>query len=214
MLSHHNHKIKLTGKLYGYKSASFDLPAGHSCPAANLCHSRVNVDSQGKRYIEDRGQFRCYAVKAEAQYTNVYNLRHANFAATREESFVGTITDEIQSKRLTLVRIHSSGDFYSWEYFQKWIQVIKSLPGVTFFAYTKQATFVKWYLENELPNFKLCYSMGGLHDKYATKHNLPHCTVIVDGFNPEGLPISCTHENPCDDFLYIMRGESFGINFH
>lgn len=214
MLSYWNSKIKMTGKKYGYKSASFDMLAGHTCPMANICHSKVVEDKKGKRHIVDEGQFRCYAVKAEVAYTTVYKHRKANIEKSQSESFVDDMIQEIQDNKVTLIRIHTAGDFYNWQYFQKWITIIKALPEVTFFAYTKQASFVKWYLEHELPNFKMTYSMGGLMDKYAIEHGLPHCTVIVDGYNPENLPITCTHEDKVNDFEYIMRGESFGIAFH
>ncbi len=213
MLSFKNQKIMLTGKTYGYKSASFDLLAGHTCPMANLCHSRT-VIKDGHRTVEDKGQFRCYAVKAEVAYTNVYNLRKNNYDATQAENFVDRMVEEIKAHKLNLIRIHSSGDFYDYSYFQKWIEIIKRLPDVTFFAYTKQASFVKWYLDHSLPNFKMTYSMGGMMDSYAVKNTLPHCSVIVDGINPENLPLSCTHANKVDDFEYIMKGESFGIAFH
>lgn len=84
MLGLGNHKIKLTGEVYGLKSATFDLLAGHTCPMANLCHSQVEIKN-GKREIKDFGEFRCYATKnnlptcyvitdLEDWYKNHYNL--------------------------------------------------------------------------------------------------------------------------------------------
>lgn len=213
MLSFYNHKMIETGKRYGYKCASFDLQAGHTCPMANLCNSRV-IEVNGRRKVEKRGEFMCYAVKAEVQYPNVHNLRVNNKVETLQPSFVDKIIDEIQRNKVTLLRIHSAGDFYDYSYFRKWLDVIVSLPDVLFFAYTKRATFMKKYLDNPLDNFRMTYSLGGLEDAYAMKYNLPFCQVIVNGHNPYGLPISCTPDNPADDFEYIMRGESFGINFH
>lgn len=226
MLSFYNHKIKVTGKRYGYKSAAFDLSAGHTCPAASLCHSRVVVEN-GKRKIEDFGQFRCYATKAEVLYPNVYNLRLQNHERSKQDNFVSLVIEAITAKKLTLIRIHSSGDFYDFEYFKKWYAIVQALPHVTFFAYTKQATFVKWYLAHKLPNLAITYSMGGLHDKYALQNNLPSCTVVLDEheINNDGtmfrdpntnawIPLACLPDNIASDFEYIMRGESFGIKFH
>ena len=224
MLSYNNHKMKVTGKKYGYRVASFDLLAGHTCPAASLCHSRVVVEN-GHRKIQDFGQFRCYATKSEVAYTNVYNMRLRNFELSKQDDFVSLVKTAIQAKKLTLIRIHSSGDFYDFEYFKKWYQIAQELPEVTFFAYTKQATFVKWYLANKLPNMAIHYSMGGLHDGYALKNNLPSCTVVLDTHETnethfldpqknEWVPLACLPDNIASDFEYIMRGESFGIKFH
>lgn len=230
MLSRNNHKIRETGNRYfgsHRRAASFDLLAGHNCPAASLCHSRVNVDASGKRTVEDLGIFRCYAVKAEVQYPDVYNKRANNRIMADSPSFVDNMIQEIQEGKFKVIRIHSSGDFYNYSYFQKWIQVIEALPDVTFFAYTKQASFVQWAINNPHDNLGITYSYGGIHDNYALSHNLPSCTVVLPEFkrNKRGDKfynpyknvwevLSCTHVNPVDDFEYVMSGVSFGIAFH
>lgn len=177
-----NFKIKTTGKEYGYRSASVDLLAGHSCPAANLCHSRV-IENSGHKTIVDYGDFRCYATKSEAIYTAVYDLHKRNFEeTTRLDSFPLIMTYIIRSKKLTLIRIHSSGDMYDFTYFKKWIQIAQWNPSVVFFGYSKQATFIKYLIDNPVDNFKMVYSIGGIHDTYAIKHNLPSCTVVTDDY--------------------------------
>lgn len=213
MLSFYNSKVKLTGKIYGMKSAAFDLPAGHSCPMADACLSRV-VSKDGHRHIEDFGQFRCYATKAEVQYPNVYNIRHSNLDATKDLSkFTQCITDEIIKHKIKLLRVHSSGDFYNFSYFMAWYRIAQSMPDVIFFAYSKQASFVKYLLDNPLDNFKMTYSHGGKMDAYAIKNSLPTCYVAMDYNNPIA-PIICTGNHEVIDFEYIMQGKSFSILIH
>lgn len=183
ILGENNYKIVHTAIEYEFKHAgTVDLLAGHTCPAASLCHSRVIQDSNGHRTIEDLGKFRCYATKSEVIYKNVYDLHKRNEDITKLESFPLIMTYIIRKKRLSLVRIHSSGDFYDFEYFKKWMIVASYNPTVTFFGYTKQATFVR-YLLNHLPeNMRIVYSFGGIHDGYAINNNLPSCTVVTNDF--------------------------------
>lgn len=184
VMGENNWKIVHTAIEYDYKHAgTVDLLAGHTCPAASLCHSRVNKDSNGKRTIEDLGKFRCYATKSELQYDVVYELHRRNGEEiTVLESFPLIMTYILRRKKIDLLRIHSSGDFYNFEYFKKWIQIAKWNPSVVFFGYTKQATFVRYLLYNQVDNLSIVYSYGGIHDGYAIKHNLPSCTVVTDDF--------------------------------
>lgn len=182
ILGENNSKIVNTGKVYDYpRVATVDLLSGWTCPAADLCHSRVHNDN-GHRTIEDLGKFRCYATKSEVQYEEVYNLHSRNFEISKDDRFSLALCYIIRKKRKNLVRFHSAGDFYGFSYFQKWIQVAKWNPSVVFFGYTKQATFYHWYLSHPVDNMRLVYSMGGKHDAYALKHNLPSCTVVTKDY--------------------------------
>jgi hypothetical protein len=98
--------------------------------------------------------------------------------------------------------------------------VVKEMPQVYFYAYTKRATFIKWYNSQKLNNFDLMYSYGGTEDKVAIDNNLPMATVILDpkykyaDFTDEGLPIACQPGRKYDDIEYIRRQESFGLFVH
>ena len=211
MLSHGNSKIKKTGQRLGKKAACFDLPAGHTCPMANECKSMV-VKRNGARKRVDFGKFVCYATKAELCYTATYNMRKSNLHETTLKRFVSGMIGEIVKSKVEIVRIHSSGDFYNWTYFQKWVAIAKSLPNVQFFAYTKQATFVKWLRDNPVPNFSMVYSCGGLMDEYASDNNLPTCYVVMTKDNPPA-PIIC-NDDKTDDFETIVNNKSFSLMVH
>lgn len=216
MFSFSNKKIKKTGEDYGLKSACFDLLAGHNCPMANLCHSEVHVNSGGRRYIKDFGEFRCYATKAEVLFPRVYALRKKNLELTKLDNFVDTVSAGLVYFGIQLFRIHSSGDFYDFTYFRKWYKIAQLNPDVIFYGYSKQASFVKYLIDNPLPNFKLSYSMGGLMDNYAIKNNLPSCYVMTkeNAHTMEHINLACTKEDYTNDLPLIMNGETFKIAFH
>ena len=66
----------------------FSLPAGYTCPFANICKSFASKDgtnfaSSGKK-IKDSGDIRCYAASTEVAYPNVRSSRWKNFDLLQE----------------------------------------------------------------------------------------------------------------------------------
>lgn len=209
-----NTKLIHCGNSYKIRVASFDLPAGHTCPMASLCHSRAIVYETGKAFLVDYGTFRCYAASTEVLWKNVRNVRWSNLELSKSDNFVSFITAEINRLGLTSIRIHSSGDFYNSTYMQNWIEIARLNPDVEFWGYTKQATFMR--ILNAEPNMFFVYSFGGLLDNYAVKKNLPACYVVT---KPEqavelGIDISCTPLHKSNDYEYIKAGKSFALLIH
>jgi len=102
-------------------TAIFDLPAVTTCPGSTPeCRKH------------------CYARKAERCYPSVLPFRQKNFTVTRTQEFTQEIQKELATKKkVDVVRIHSSGDFYNQRYYDKWVEITKMFPGLTFYAYTK-----------------------------------------------------------------------------
>lgn len=68
------------------------------------------------------------------------NVKEANdrrLDATFRSDFVDTIVKEIRQTRAPAFRLHVIGDFYSVEYIEKWITIVKALPTVMFFGSTR-----------------------------------------------------------------------------
>lgn len=102
-------------------------------------------------------KFNCYARKAEKQYPDVLPCRTKNYEFSKSDLFVSYMSEYIrlkassrtwkQAKRI-IIRIHESGDFYSYEYFAKWMriaEVCSGIPNLVFMAYTKSLPFVADY---------------------------------------------------------------------
>ena len=94
----------------------------------------------------------CYAVKAERAYPTARANRNRNFIESTLHNFtermIYTLETEINSKRdcnkKIVIRIHESGDFYSYEYANKWVDIanhFESNDRVVFMAYTKSVEF-------------------------------------------------------------------------
>lgn len=188
--------------------ASFDLPAGYTCPMASLCKSYAHKVT-GKITDGKDMKFRCYAASGEAVFTSVRKSRWHNFDTLNGKS-IFEMTCEILSslpKGIKIIRIHSSGDFFSRDYFMAWLAVAELHPEITFFGYTKVLEYVQY---SKPDNFHLVYSYGGKQDDKVTNEPVAYVVTSLDERN---VPIAC-QSKPADDYYYVVQGKSFGILLH
>lgn len=97
----------------------FSLPAVLTCPNCKDCEAS------------------CYAKCEEDRFGVTREHRQRNLSLTKAPEFVRLMVNEIISRKVKIVRIHESGDFYSKDYIEKWEQIAKSLPTVRFYGYSK-----------------------------------------------------------------------------
>lgn len=211
-----NTKLNNLARMLGMRKSevlTFDLPAGYTCPAASLCQTYANRET-GK--LVKRGEFTCYAAKIEAVYPNSRHAHWHNFEHLRpimHDTQVMAdmlLTDLPQAARV--VRIHSSGDFFTTQYFNAWLMVAESKPQVVFFGYTKMLPL----LHRDKPsNLSLVYSYGGKYDTQWTPE-IPTSFVAMNQQHADelGVPIACPTSTRPDDFHYILEGKSFSILLH
>ena len=206
-----NRKVKELGRVQGVKSCSFDLPAGYTCPMADICQSFANKET-GKITDGANCQFRCYAASLEAAFKPTRALHWYNFELLKGKS-KSEMVELIQSSlppKVGIIRIHSSGDFFNEDYFNAWVEVTRNNPHIRFFAYTK----VLNYVSADTPdNFKLVYSYGGKMDNELSSEPVAYVTRTLEQAIELGVPVSC-EDNPVDDFDYIMAGKSFALMLH
>lgn len=81
----------------------------------------------------------CYALKAQRQYKQTRAARSRNFDESKLDRFVEDVYRQILlfKHKVTAIRIHESGDFYSQEYLNKWVEIAVKLSSMSFYAYTK-----------------------------------------------------------------------------
>ena len=80
----------------------------------------------------------CYAYIAQKRFKNVAKGRNNRWEYSKTDKFVEKICEELKSLNPRFVRIHESGDFYSQEYLDKWVEIARKNPSIVFYAYTKQ----------------------------------------------------------------------------
>ncbi len=146
-------------------------------------------------------------------------------ALTQSETFVHTAQYAI-AKRLKLVqnkgnqciiRIHDSGDFYSKDYANKWINIMQffaSNQNIRFYAYTKMVQMFKELQElDQLPdNFNIIYSYGGAEDSHIEKHIDRHSWVFQN--ETELLDAGYVNASHDDTIAAIGPNPKIGLIYH
>lgn len=118
----------------------------------------------------------CYSHKAYKIYPNVLPAQEERYQASLQPDFVSKIRKEIGSikKPFKYFRIHASaGEFYSQPYLDSWVRIIKSLPNVTFYAYTKRKRDFDFSVLESLPNCCIIDSLHFGRVNYTPKQDIP-----------------------------------------
>jgi hypothetical protein len=156
----------------------FDLPAVKSCLNCSDCKKT------------------CYAMKAQRIYPIVLNFRNENFlmAKTDLNGLGELIRKQLEKSKEKVVRIHSSGDFFSQEYIDFWYNIIKDYTGIKFYAYTKVEKLFDFSKIESLENFNLILSTidGKLNYgsvKYVNEMKVKYNSFICPATN--GFNIKC-----------------------
>ena len=156
-LSDGNSKLKKSGIV------SFNLIPIVHCPLAGACKAF------------------CYATVGQQAFASGVKRRAAAFKATLAPDFVQQMHSEVQrwKKKIKAIRVHDSGDFYSMEYLQDWLEIARLNPDVQFYAYSKSLPFIHRAYDLGLvpPNFRLIQSVGGLADS-RIRTDLPHARIF------------------------------------
>ena len=106
--------------------------------------------------------YKCYAMKAQNQYsqTNLFRSINTELAKREPEILKALIIKQIKkSKGITTIRIHSSGEFFSQEYINLWCDIIKMFPDLKFYTYTKRMNDFDFSEIKAQANFNLINSM-------------------------------------------------------
>ena len=205
-LAEHGSLAGFTVRPKAYRVVSFNLPAG-------------GYEVEGKSYITCPGAAGCLALCYARQGTFLFKgskrVRINNHQAllmtyaTKGLDGVVDILDQAvksMSKRVAVVRLHDSGDFFKKWYVQAWIEVIKLNPEILFYAYTKSFPMFKGL---DIPvNFRVTYSHGGKWDKQ------------IDGPNSRIFPtlderIAAGYVDGNDSDMPAILGEhNIGLVYH
>ncbi len=207
LLNFQKGNAKLDKKIF-----TFSLLAGHSCPFASECLSKINFKTKKLQDGPDT-KFRCFSASSEALFPNVFNARKYNFDLLKKLKSKAEMAKLIIAslpKQATIVRIHVSGDFFNQNYFDAWIETAKKNPKVIFYAYTKSLPY--WVARlNAIPeNFKLTASKGGRMDNLIENNNLKFAEVVFTEEEAKDKGFEIDH----DDSHAYASDKSFALLLH
>lgn len=195
---------------------TFSLPAGYACPGSHACRSQAVKTSEGFRIKDGPNcQFRCFAAIDEVLKPNVREQRWHNFNLLKGKSLsemVELITASLPHPHWKfIVRLHVSGDFFSQDYFDAWLAVIRQHPATLFYAYTKSLPF--WLLRQGMipDNLKLVASRGGKWDSLIEEKGLRSAKVVYSEAEAATLGLEIDHDDSHayegdKDFALLLHG--------
>lgn len=171
---------------------NFDIPAYKSSTGLITCpHARDCIAN-------------CYARQGTYVFSNVRAKHEKNLSATLQDDFCEEMIADIITSKADIIRIHSSGDFYSREYISKWFKIMEALPHVQFYAYTKS---FKMFEGEAFPlNFKMIQSQGGIHEIDESK---PHAKVWE---NKDMIPEN--YVKAIDSDMPAVTGHNVALVYH
>ena len=136
----------------------------NTCPSAGQC---LNL---------------CYASSGTYLFTHsmVKHARNLQFLLDDPFGFADQLIAEIETKAKRnpklKVRWNDSGDIFNEGYWAVMVHVMKSLPEVSFYAYSKRVSFLK---SKEWPsNFSAVFSQGGTEDHLIDTSKDRHAAIF------------------------------------
>lgn len=169
-----------TNSKLGFLIHSWSVPAGRKfgCPGeTSLCRTRCYAK---------RGFFHMPSVKES-------HLRNWNFSKT--DGFIDWMVAQLHASFVRVMRIHVSGDFYSYEYTRKWIEIARRCRNVRFFAYTRS-----WREEEIFPelvklagfdNFQMWWSIDRETGPAPLIRGVRRAYMAIDDTDAELAPDDC-----------------------
>jgi hypothetical protein len=174
-ISSPNDKLARTGTF------SFPLPAGFSCPGAGACITAcfAMVGNYGTITVEMPRIWNLLYLYVYGLDSWVENMVRGIKSRGRDQSGarVGVAQAGVRVPLQVLTfRWHDSGDFFSQEYLDAAVRVMRACPEVIFYCYTKSLN-LDWKEALVLPNFNRVQSAGGRWDSLIDE-NLPHAILV------------------------------------
>lgn len=198
----------------------FSIPAGHTCPGANLCLSRAHRDT-GKITDGPDTVFRCYAASEECRFPSVRQGRWRNFDLIRRlgpvelSAALPLSIAAARDHKTTHVRWFGSGDCFSPQLRDAIVYCAEVFPDLDFYLYSKNLPI--WLDGTKLRalpgNFYLTASYGGRFDYLIQQGLFPRTARVV--FNQEeadrlGLPLDFNDSYAYDPvpthFAHLVHG--------
>tara|TARA_R110002153_G_scaffold246678_3_gene402572 strand:- start:4862 stop:5467 length:606 start_codon:yes stop_codon:yes gene_type:complete len=159
-----NTKLKRTSEFLGVRVFNFGIPAYKSssgkitCPMADECISF------------------CYAKKGAYTWSNVKPAFEKRYELSKTDKFIKKLNAEIVLKEPEYIRVHDSGDYYSKNYLNKWIEIANNNPDVKFYSYTNCVEMLK--CANLPINYDVIFSNSGKQKHLVNKTKDRHSFIF------------------------------------
>lgn len=127
----------------------------------------------------------CYARKEQVRFPAVNKARELRHNASLQADFADTVKKELNSlrKKPKYFRIHASGEFYSQDYINKWVDIASDNKDIIFYAYTKRMSNFDFSPLQKLDNVVLINSMHHGRLNYGRLEKAPEGAFVCPSFD-------------------------------
>jgi len=155
----------------------------------------------------------CYALREQKRWKNVRTSRDNMLNRSQQDTFIDEAISELKKFGKKYVRVHASGEFYSQEYVDKWLEIAKALPNLTFYAYTKRESEFDFSGLHALPNFVLHNSYVHVNGGQVVNYGKPAYLEQIVNEHPQAFicPLSKDRDGLCGkECTWCMEKENEG----
>ena len=161
----------------------WSVPAIGTCPGSSaLCRSVCYANS---------GRFLTHHVKERLGWCYKQSLRN---------DFVERMVAEIRRKGVLVLRIHCSGDFYSREYAEKWLEIMRQCPRVRFYFYSRS-----WRVPDIVPVLEQMAALKCCRAWYSLDHETGVPATVPQSILLCSLQVEADEEPELLDLLFVVR---------
>lgn len=147
--------------------------------------------------MSDECREHCYARSFERLRPAALARYERNLSLSRLPDFARRVRYFILAHEIAVVRLHTGGEFYSAAYARKWLRVMRRLPVVRFFFYTRawRDASIRAVLEQMagLPNCRVWYSCDrgtGVPDPVPPRIHLAWLMTSADDVPPPDMQLT------------------------
>ena len=169
--------------------ASWSISPKISCPGASDVCKEIVADGAGA--LKER----CYGFRGRFAQKKLRRPWHYNFGFSKTSAFAATLIEAIKKSAPRAFRLNDVGDFYSPEYIAKCRAIVRALPHVACWAYTRSWRCPEsWPALRQLasePNMTLWLSLDRSMGQFsipADANDLPIAWLAVD--NDDKPPVA------------------------
>jgi len=184
-------------KITGVKTYNWGIPAYRAANGFKTCPNAAAC------------AIGCYAKSGAYLFSNVAKVFEKRLEFALSANFVSEMNAELKRRKVKRLRIHDSGDFFSLEYLNRWLEIIKANPETEFYAYTKMITMLR---SVTLPkNFRVIFSYGGTQDKLIKTDTERHSRVFE---TDAALQAAGYADASKDDSIALGANPRIGLVYH
>lgn len=170
------------GKL-GASIHLWSIPVRDTCPGSTeLCESV------------------CYANQARFRMKSVKERLDWCYQQCLRGDFVTRMASEIRRKGVLVLRVHVGGDFFSEEYAQKWLDIMRQSPRVRFYFYTRS-----WRIAEIAPVLEQMAALRCCRAWYSLDAQTGIPMTVPPGVRLAYLQVDTDEEPELLDLLFVVR---------